>query len=233
MGKKLALAASAIGVSTFVTLYLLTLPMLRRLPKQDRVAMENITTIADAVAACRHTRFRGWRLVAYAQRLVAKKFTYSRLNTWDTPNRAFERGMGYCEQQALALKHIYDQLGITSRGVFALRCKFPPKVIDGMPWPGGISGHAWLKVKIGDEERDVCPGSLNNTPGVTHFEIRSPVLPWQPWIRPFTHIGSSIENIRRDKAARHALKREALRHTVIRLQEQALPTPAEPVQTVP
>jgi hypothetical protein len=46
------------------------------------------------------------------QNLAAKKFTYSRLNTWDTPSRAFERGIGYCEQQALALKKIYDKPGI-------------------------------------------------------------------------------------------------------------------------
>ena len=72
-------------------------------------------------------------------------------------------------------------------------------------WPGGISGHAWLRVRIGDEERDVCPGSVNNTPGVTNFEILSRVLTWQPWLRPFTHVGSSIENIRRDMIAQRSL----------------------------
>jgi hypothetical protein len=29
-----------------------------------------------------------------AQHLAARKFTYSRLNTWEPPSRAFERGMG-------------------------------------------------------------------------------------------------------------------------------------------
>jgi hypothetical protein len=53
----------------------------------------------------------------FLQHLAASKFTYSRLNTWDTPSRAFERGMGYCDQQAAALKHIYDRLGIASRPV--------------------------------------------------------------------------------------------------------------------
>jgi len=88
-----------------------------------------------------------------------------------------------------------------------MRCEFPPKMIDGIPSPGGISGHAWLRVRIGDEERDVCSGSVDNKPGVTHFEIRSKVLTWQPWMRPFTHVGSSIENIRRDMVARRSLKR--------------------------
>ena len=204
MGNKLALAAS--GVAGIAGIYLLTIPMRRRLPKQSRIAMDGVTSLADAVAACRQTQFQGWELVAYAQQLVARKFTYSRLNTWDTPSRAFERGLGYCEQQALALKHIYDQLGIPARGVFCLRCRFPPKVVDGIQWPGGISGHAWLRVKIGGEERDVCPGSVNNTPGVTQFAVLSTVLPWQPWLRPFTHVGSSIENMRRDIVARYSLK---------------------------
>jgi transglutaminase-like putative cysteine protease len=169
--------------------------------------MDGITTIDDAVEACRRTHLQGWELVAYAQNLTARKFTYSRLNTWDTPSSAFERGMGYCEQQALALKKIYDRLGIETRPVFALRCKFPPKVVDGIPWAGGVSGHAWLKVRIGDEDLDVCPGSVNNKPGVTQFEVLSRVLTWQPWIRPLTHVGSSIENIRRDTVARRSLKR--------------------------
>jgi hypothetical protein len=210
MFKKLLLALTGLGATGVLTVFLLTIPLLRRLPKQDRVSMDGITTIDDAVEACRRTHLQGWDLVAHAQKLAAKKFTYSRLNTWDTPSRAFERGMGYCEQQALALKKIYDKLGIETRPVFATRCKFPAKVVDGLEWPGGISGHAWLKVRIGDEERDVCSGSVNNTPGMTHFEILSRVLSWQPWIRPFTHVGSSIENIRRDMVARRSLKREAI-----------------------
>jgi transglutaminase-like putative cysteine protease len=202
MFKKTLLTLTGFGAAGVFTVYLLTIPLLRRLPKQSRVSLDGVTTIDDAVEACRRTHLQGWDLVAYAQNLAARKFTYSRLNTWDTPSRAFERGLGYCEQQALALKKIYDRLGIQARPVFTMRCKFPPKMIDGIPSPGGISGHAWLRVRIGDEERDVCSGSIDNKPGVTNFEIRSRVLTWQPWIRPFTHVGSSIENIRRDIVAR-------------------------------
>ena len=208
MFKKMLLAFAGIGAAGVFTVFLLTIPLLRRLPKQSRVSLDGVLTIDDAVEACRRTHLQGWDLVAYAQNLAARKFTYSRLNTWDTPSRAFERGMGYCEQQALALKKIYDRLGIETRPVFAMRCKFPAKVVDGVLWPGGVSGHAWLKVRIGDEERDVCSGSVDNKPGVTHFEIRSKVLTWQPWMRPFTHVGSSIENIRRDMMARRCMTRE-------------------------
>jgi hypothetical protein len=205
MFKKILLILTGLGAAGVLTVYLLTIPLLRRLPKQNRVSMDGITTIDDAVEACRRTQLQGWELVDYAQNLAAKKFTYSRLNTWDTPSRAFERGMGYCEQQALALKKIYDRLGIETRPVFCMHCNFPAKVVDGVYWPGGISGHAWLRVRIGGEERDVCPGSVNNTPGVINFEVYARVLNWYPWLRPFTHVGSSIENIRRDMMARRSL----------------------------
>jgi len=205
MLRKLVFVFIALAAAGGVVLLLLTIPLLRRLPKQSRVSMDGITTLDDAVQACQRTNLHGWDLVAYAQNLAARKFTYSRLNTWDTPSRAFERGMGYCEQQTLALKHIYDRLGIEARPVFALRCKFPAKVIDSMPWPGGVSGHAWLRVRIEDEELDVCPDSISNRPGVTHFEVLSKVRTWYPWLRPFTHLASCIENIRRDMMVRRHL----------------------------
>jgi len=210
MFKKIALPLTGLSTVGVLSVYLLTIPMLRRLPKQSHVTMDGITTIDDAVEACRRTQLKGWDLVAYAQNLAARKFTYSRLNTWDTPARAFERGMGYCEQQALALKMIYDKLGVETKPVFCMRCKFPGKVVDGAYWPGGISGHAWLRAKVGDEERDVCSGSANNTPGVTHFEVLAKVRTWYAWLRPFTHVGSSIENIRRDMMAQRSLKAHSL-----------------------
>ena len=199
---RVLLALVGLGVAGVAAIALLTIPLMLRLPRPSRVSMDGITTIEDAVDACWRTHLRGWDLVAYAQNLVARKFTYSRLNTWDSPSRAFERGMGYCDQQALALKEVYDRLGITSRAVFAFRCRFPAAVVDGMPWSGGIMSHAWLRVRIGNEECDVCPQSANNRPGVTSFEILSPVHTSHSWLRPFTRLESSIENIGRDMLAR-------------------------------
>ncbi|MGZ3599208.1 MAG: hypothetical protein ACXWQ5_05790 [Ktedonobacterales bacterium] len=93
MVRKLVLALAGITVSASVVFYLLTLPLLRRLPEPSRVSLDGVTTIDDAVDACRRTHLHGWDLVAYAQHLVARKFTYSRLNPWDTPARAFARGL--------------------------------------------------------------------------------------------------------------------------------------------
>lgn len=232
MVRKLVLTFVGLGVASVVAIYLLTIPLLRRLPKPGRVSMDGITTIYDAVEACRRTQLQGWDLVAYAQHLVARKFTYSRLNTWDSPSRAFERGMGYCEQQALVLKQIYDRLGIESRGVLAFRCKFPAGVIDGIPWPGGVSGHAWLRVRIGDEELDVCPGSVNNKPGMTHFEILSKVRTWHNWLRPFTHLESSLENIRRDMLARRSIKERREMNSTIRNEALELLQQGQQAQSV-
>jgi hypothetical protein len=159
MLRKILLTFTGLGVASAVTLSLLTIPLLRRLPKPGRVSMDGIATIEDAVEACRHTQLQGCEQVFYAQQLVARKFTYSRLNTWETPSRAFERGMGYCEQQALALKKIKART-------------------------------------------------------------------WHPWLRPFTHLGSSIENIRRDMAARGSLKRVARSQMNTQLPEEVSTQPA-------
>ena len=77
-------ASTGIGVAGTVTIGVLTIPMLRRLPEQSRVSIEGITTIAGALEACRRTHSQGWELVAYAQHLAARKFTNSRLNAAGT-----------------------------------------------------------------------------------------------------------------------------------------------------
>ena len=58
-------------------------------------------------------------------------------------------------QQALALKKIYDWPSRESRPVFAVHCKFPAGLVDGIPWPAEVAGHSWLRVRIGDEEFDL------------------------------------------------------------------------------
>ena len=40
-----------------------------------------------------------------------------------------------------------------------------------------------------------------NRPGLTHFEVLSEARPLSPWMRPFSHLGSVIENARRDRQA--------------------------------
>ncbi len=149
----------------------------------------------------------GWELVAAAQKLVNAKMAYSRRNGWDTPALAFRRGMGYCQQQGMALWLILHKLGIEARPVQALRCQFPPAVIHGYPEPGRISGHMWLVVTIDGEEKDVCPGHPDNKPGKVHFTRLSRRTSYGPILRMLGHIGSMVVNAQRDRAAaRHRAK---------------------------
>jgi hypothetical protein len=161
-------------------------------PANYQRSMDGVVTIDDAVNACKATGLSGWDLVAYAQNLTARKFSYSRQNPWDTPAKAFERGEGYCQQQALALKEIYDRLGIQSKVVYAARCRFEAREVNGVLVQGSTTGHAWLKVTVAGKTLDVCSGSVNNSPGVVDFTVLSPVIPLSPIMQPISHIFSVI-----------------------------------------
>ncbi len=213
----LLLGMLMVALAAFVMFYLLTIPATRFLPQESRVSVDGVTTIEDAAAACRQSGLQGWDLVAYAQSLAAHKFTYCRRNPWDSPSRAFERGLGYCQQQALALNEIYGQLGIDSRPVYATHCRFPPPEDGGASlalvrrnrwlraWFKGqenVFGHTWVRVRVGEQELDVCPGDPKNRPGVTHFEPLLRVKTLHPLLQPLTHLGSALANLMLEKQAR-------------------------------
>jgi hypothetical protein len=157
-------------------------------------AMDGVLTIADAVNRCRESGLQDWQLVAYAQNLVARKMSYSRTNPWDSPAVSFQQGQGYCMQQSQALEQIYRALKIPCRLVYADQCRF---------WSADFThtvviSHAWLKVKLNGEEKDVCPGSITNFPGFTDFDILSQPRNLKPAFRPLAHIAFVLGNITRD-----------------------------------
>ncbi len=142
---------------------MLMVPGKRRLPRYRRSAVSGVLTISDAIADCRRSGLNGWDLVLYAQQMTTRKFTtYSTLNAWDNPARAFEFGIGYCTQYNLALKRILHSLGFSVSAVFA----FKVRDLDEPRW---TMGHTWLRVAINGETRDVCAGSLSNLPGQVNF----------------------------------------------------------------
>ena len=201
MLKRLAVTLFTIGMLGIALLYLYTLPALRRLPKAKEHSHHGITTLDDAVRFLRASGKTDWALVSAAQKLVNAKMAYSRRNGWDTPARAFRRGMGYCQQQASALLLILRLLEIEARPVQACCCQFPPKRIHEYEDPGGVSGHMWLVVTIDGVEKDVCPGHSENEPGKVHFTLLSRRRNYGPFLQLFGHIGSMIVNVHRDKAA--------------------------------
>lgn len=154
-------------------------------------------TISEAVTQCQDTGLAGWALVEYAQKLVAGSMKYSYSNSYDMPEAAFEKGMGYCWHQASALNMILIALGLNSRLVQAFRNQFPGKEFEGVTIPPFISGHVWCRVRIGGEEKDVCPGRRENSPGVLHFTPLSKVREWGKLIEWFSYRGSAMVNKRR------------------------------------
>lgn len=169
------LAASGIG--------LLLMPGAKRLPNYKPTTLGEVKTIKDAVAACQKTGLQGWELVKFAQQLVSRKFAiYSTINLWDTPNRAFVYGMGYCTQYNLALKNILDSLGFTTKTVFS----FKIRVDDDENW---TMGHTWLRITINGEVQDVCAGRVTNEPGKVHFMPEWPVMVGHPITLFLTHFG--------------------------------------------
>lgn len=199
--KRLTVTLMTMGLLGTAVLYLYTLSALQRLPKAKERSLNGITTIDDAVRSLGASGKTGWALVSAAQKLVNAKMAYSRRNGWDTPARAFRRGMGYCQQQASALYLILGQLGVEARPVQAFRCQFPPKRIHEYEDPGGLSGHMWLVVTIDGVEKDVCPGHPENEPGKVHFARLSRRRHYGPFMQMLGHIGSMLVNVHRDRAA--------------------------------
>ena len=205
LSQVILLSLLVLNLAVFLALYVWTLPVMRHLPKVNDVSVNGVSTIEDAVDASQKTNLEGWLLVEYVQNLTARKFSYSRCNPWDSPARAFKRGMGYCQQQVLALHEIYHRLGIDSRVVHALKCKFPTLEVDGVVQSEYMMSHSWLKVQIENQELDVCPGNVNNRPGVVDFEILSPVRTLHAFLQPFTHLGSVIINMMPDRQQSYVL----------------------------
>jgi len=164
----------------------------------------SITTLDEAVTYLSGRGLEGRDLVRAAQRLVAAKMEYSRRNNWDSPARAFERGMGYCQQQAAALLVLLRALGIEARMVQCARNEFPPKRIHEYVTRRGVCGHAWLRARVGGLELDVCPGHPDNEPGKVHFRPLGRVTAYGGLPALLGHFGSALLNTRWDRAARRA-----------------------------
>lgn len=178
------------------------LPYIKLRDKGITTIRDNVSTIKDAVVYLKNKELKDWELVKEAQRLVAEKMEYSRRNNWDTTEKAFARGMGYCQQQAEALKSILKEVGIDARLVQCTKNMFPPKKIHEYYSGGGICGHVWLRVRINNEEKDVCPGNISNEPGKIHFKVKGKVTNYSGIIKIFGHLGSAFMNTVWDKKAK-------------------------------
>jgi N-acetyltransferase len=120
-------------------------------------------SLAGAVSACRRSGAAGGDLVDQASRLVHDRFTtYSVLHVWERPETAFRRRRGYCTQYNGALAQILCRLGFDASMVYTARVRFD----DNAEW---ALGHAWVRVRLDGEVRDVCARSASNRPGSVGF----------------------------------------------------------------
>ncbi len=169
-------------------------------------------TITEAIAQCKATGLAGWPLVEYAQRLVAGAMEYSWFNSFDMPDKAFEKGQGYCWQQAGALNLILKGLGLDSRLVHAIRNSFPETIRDGVTLPAMVSGHVWCRVQVDGQEKNVCPGRESNRPSVMHFKPLSKVKSFKGPIVVFSYLGSAAINQHRGKKFMELKKKQIALH---------------------
>ena len=160
-------------------------------------AAEGMTAIDQIVAISRTTGATGWDLVAQAQQLVHERMAYSYDNSFDRPVTALAKGRGYCWQQASVLRLVLRRLGFDCWLVYATRVQVPDRQFQGVTVPAHESGHAWCQVGLDGVVKDVCSGDGGNTPGRTHFTVRSPVKRWNAAVCAGSYLGSAIVNRRR------------------------------------
>lgn len=98
-------------------------------------------TIKEAVENCRNSKLSDWELVEYAQHLIHNNMAYSYNNSFDMPAKAFEKGKGYCWQQAKVLQKVLCALGFHCYLVYATRNAIPEKQFEGIKIKAHTSGH--------------------------------------------------------------------------------------------
>ncbi len=138
------LTLGAVG-ATIAGLPLYALPAALSLPAGPRPGIKELT-LDEAARQLSGAGKTGADLAAAARALVAERMQYCRRNSFDSPARAFQRGYGYCTQQAYALTGLLARLGIEARPVYAFRNRFSD---------GTVGGHTWVRITLDGEERDI------------------------------------------------------------------------------
>jgi hypothetical protein len=183
VGKGLLIIFLAIAIG--VPLY--ALPATLSLPDGCRLGIENLT-LSEASQQLRKTGETDWSLVEAARALVAKRMQYSRRNSFDTAAKAFERGYGYCTQQAYALTSLLIRLGFDTKVVQAFHNRFPD---------GGEGSHAWVRVTVDQETRQIDAMFYDTNARAITFEPLSEVTDISPTFKAFAWWGGAAVNAHR------------------------------------
>ena len=174
----LIFVAIAVGVPLFGLLATLSLP------RGQRRGVDKLT-IEQAARQLQASDPEGWDRVEAARALVGQRMQYSRRNSFDSAGRAFERGYGYCMQHAYALAYLLRELGYQAQVVQAFQNRFAD---------GKVTSHAWVRVTLDGETRDVDPLFWDAEAGRIAFTPLSPVTGISPVFKAFTWWGAPAVN---------------------------------------
>ena len=180
------LTLGAMG-ATLVGLPLYALPATLSLPAGLRRGIKELT-LEEAARQLRGTGKTGAELTEAARALVAERMQYCRRNSFDSPAKAFQRGYGYCTQQAYALTDLLTRLGIEARPVYAFRNRFQ----DGI-----VGGHTWVRVTLDGEARDIDVLFYDAGAGELTFSPLSTVRRHTPLFKWATKWGEAALNAHR------------------------------------
>jgi transglutaminase-like putative cysteine protease len=157
------------------------------LPRGQRPGVQKLT-IDQAARQLQESDRVGWDRVEAARALVGQRMQYSRRNSVDSAERAFERGYGYCVQHAYALAHLLRKLGFDAQVVQAFQNRFAD---------GKVTSHAWVRVTLEGETRDVDPLFWDAEAGQVAFTPLSRVTGISPLFKAFTWWGAPAVNAHR------------------------------------
>jgi hypothetical protein len=180
-------AALLLAGAIIASLPLYALPATRSLARGRRPGIEGLT-LDEAAARLRASGATGRDLVEAARALVGERMQYSRRNSFDSPAWAFERGYGFCTQQAYALDGLLRRLGIEAKVVHAFRNEFPD---------GDVGGHSWVRVTIDADEWDIDSLFFDMEAGEVTFTPLSRVRGHTPLFKWATRWGEAALNAHR------------------------------------
>jgi hypothetical protein len=171
----------------YAGLVLDALPATLSLPQGRRPGIKDLT-LAQAASQLDASGKSGPDLVEAARELVATRMQYCRRNSFDSPAKAFRRGYGYCVQQAYALVDLLARLGFEANVVHAFCNRFPD---------GTVGGHAWVRVTVDGEERDIDSLLYDAEMGELTFTSLTSVVDHTPLFKVVTQLGEAAVNAHR------------------------------------
>jgi transglutaminase-like putative cysteine protease len=181
----MAKIVSLIFLSFAAGVPLFALPATLSLPRGQRPGVDKLTIAAAAQQLRTHGDQAGWNRAEAARALVGQRMSYSRHNNFDSADRAFERGYGYCMQHAYALAHLLDALGFEAQIVQAFQNRFADDK---------VTSHAWVRVTLDGETRDIDPLFWDEQAGRPAFVTLAPVTGISPVFKAFTWWGAPAVN---------------------------------------